>query len=135
MAHCHLVIGRIRFIMMTLTGVMCLIYAIMVLITKQPAPISPWWLAALGSLTATIIFISFQLAGRDSAEMAMDERYYALDGRANRIGYLSALFMYPIFGIAMAHDYIGFQLAFPIMASLTGAAYLIPQVIMTGWDR
>ncbi|MEM7169508.1 MAG: hypothetical protein AAF530_05030 [Pseudomonadota bacterium] len=135
MARHYVLIGRIRFLTMALTAGICLIYALLVLVSGKPDPISPWWPGAFGAATAIIIFLSFRVAGTQAADMAMDERYVVQDGLAHRIGYWSALFMYPLFGALMALDLIPYYLVFPLMGCLTAAAYLIPQVILTGWER
>lgn len=129
------VISRIRTLSMGLTGAVCLVYAVLVPLTGKPDPISPWWPGLCGAATALIIAVSLYTAGARSAEMAMDELYRARDHLAQRIGYWSALLLYPVFGFLIAQDQISLVLAFPIMATLTAAAYLIPHAVLTGATR
>ena len=126
------VLSRLRAFSMGLTGEVCLVYAALVVLTQTPDPISPWWPGLFGAATALIIAVSMFAAGARSAEMAMDELYRARDHLAQRIGYWSALLLYPIFGFLIWQDHISLMLAFPIMATLTAAAYLIPHAILTG---
>ena len=125
-------ISRIRNLSMGLTGVVCLAYAALVPLTGKPDPISPWWPGAFGIATALIIAVSLFAADSRSAETALDELYRARDHLAQRIGYWSAILLYPVFGFLIAQDYISLTLAFPIMGTLTGAAYLIPHTLLTG---
>ena len=125
-------ISRIRNLSMGLTGLVCLAYAALVLLTGKPDPISPWWPGAFAVATALIIAVSLFAAGSRTAEIAMDELYRARDHLAQRIGYWSAVLLYPVFGFLISQDYISLMLAFPVMGTLTGAAYLIPHTILTG---
>ncbi|MCF6320880.1 MAG: hypothetical protein L3J32_03830 [Rhizobiaceae bacterium] len=125
-------ISRIQSVSMGLTGVMGLIYAGLVLATGKPEPISMWWPATFGLATALIIGISFVVAGSRVAGMATDELFNTQDNRAHRIGYWTALFLYPIFGYLIAQGYVAINLAFVAMAGLTAAAYMIPFAVLTG---
>jgi len=126
-------LSRIRSLCLGLTGLMCLAYALFALVTEKTAPISGWWLSTVGLTAALIIFVSFIMAGRRVAERAVDERYQVNDLRAHRIAYWFALFLYPLFGLLIQQGLISLGLAFHVMAALTGAAYLIPHTVLTGY--
>ena len=123
---------RIRSFCLGLTGLMCLAYAIFALATGKTVLLSPWLLPTLGLAAALIIFASFIIAGRQVAERAVDERYQANDLRAHRIAYWFALLLYPLFGLLIQQDLMTLGLAFPVMGTLTAAAFLIPNAVLTG---
>ncbi|MEE9314221.1 MAG: hypothetical protein V3V02_06205 [Rhizobiaceae bacterium] len=124
-------ISHIRTATMGFTGIICLAYASLVVITGQPQPMSPWIPGVAGVLTSIVIFGSFMAAGSKNAVMATDELYASQQSKAAQIGYWVALAMYPIFGLLIMQDLLSLSLAFPIMATLTGAAYLLPFAYLT----
>jgi len=127
-------VSLIRRSSMGLTGGLCLIYAALVAATGDPTPIWPWSPVLLGGLTGLIIAASLALSGRAVAERATDELYRSQDHRAQRIGYWVALLLFPVFGALMSADAVTPALAFPMMGTLTAAAYLIPHALLTGGD-
>ena len=56
------VLIRLRNLGMAATGGVCLLYAVLVIATGRPDPISPWVPAALGLATSIAIFLAFLAA-------------------------------------------------------------------------
>ena len=126
-------IARIRSVALGLTGVICIAYATLALATGVPDPISPWLPAVVGVVASAAIFVAFVLSDRSAGEIATDELYVAQNRRALAFGYWGAVALYPVFGLLIALDQVSTGLALPVMGTLTGAAYLIPHAILTGW--
>lgn len=108
-------------------GLTCLIYAGSVLATGRPDPMPFWIPGAVGGLA--LIAITFGLRINARNKTAMDEGYRSDWGRAQRHGYWIALWLYPLFGVALARGAIDYPAAFAAMGTLTGAAVLILFVI------
>ncbi len=121
---------RVRQIMLGLTGLACLGYAIAALVTGRPDPVAFWVPGAFGILAALVITGSFFLAGRAQGQVASDELYHAENARAQRIAYWVALGLYPLFGVLLAAGLVTFPVAFAAMGTLTGAAYLLLFVLL-----
>jgi hypothetical protein len=115
------------------TGLICMLYALLVVFTGQPDPM-PWWLpGSVGLLSAVLIFSKFHRAGPVSVQQATDELFKRNAAIAHRFGFWSALLLYPYFGFLIATGVISLTLAFPIMGTLTAAAYLLSFAILSEW--
>ena len=94
----------------------------------------PWWLPGfVGLLSATLIFSTFLCAGPVPVQQATDELFKRCSDIAHRFGFWSALLLYPFFGFLIATGALSLTLAFPIMGTLTAAAYLLSFVIFSEW--
>ena len=115
----------VRLTLFGATGVICAVYAALVLATGDPTPISPWIPLLFGIGAAGAIAMTARFAGDDDAEMAYDEGYYADSHRAQRYAYWFAVALYPIFASPLANEWIGWPVGFAAMGMLTGAAFLL----------
>ncbi len=127
-------LSRLRSIAMGAAGSICLIYAVLAILSGAPDPISPWIPGVSGFVAAIIITLGFRRAGRSEGLRASDELYQVQANRAHRIGYWSAILMYPLFGFFLSQEWVTWQVAFAAMGTLTAASYLIPFSILTGRD-
>ena len=83
--------------------------------------------------TAVLIFSKFHRADPVSVQQATDELFKRNAAIAHRFGFWSALLLYPFFGFLIATSVISLTLAFPIMGSLTAAAYSLSFAILSEW--
>lgn len=125
-------VSKTRSLTLAATGLASLVCAIGLLVTGAGDSALSWLPGVIGAGAAVTIFVVALLAGPKAAVAASDELYQAQNARALRIGYWTALLMYPVFGVAIAKDWTTFGAAFPAMALLTAAAYLLPHVWLTG---
>ena len=124
-------VTKTRSLVLLATGLASLLCAIGLLATGASDSALSWVPGLVGAGAAAAIFVAALVAGPKAAVAATDELYQAQNARALRIGYWSALLMYPIFGAAIAMKWTIFSAAFPAMALLTAAAYLLPHVWLT----
>ncbi|WP_224826719.1 hypothetical protein [Cognatishimia sp. MH4019] len=114
-----------RIIMFGLTGLACLLYAIMALLTGNPEPFSAWIPGGLGVMSGVVLWATGAAVGDANTERAMDESYYADSGRAQQIAFWVAIFMYPAFSVPLSLDLIELPVVFASMGTLTGATFLL----------
>ncbi len=119
---------NIRVAAFGLTGLVCLLYAAMAILTGRPDPISPWIPAAFGIVSAASVLVALMSAGKRSATMARDEGFSDDFRRAQGVGYWVALLLYPVFGFFLSSGGVEYHVAFAAMGTLTGAAFLLPFV-------
>ena len=126
-------IARLQSFLFGATGLICMLYALLVVFTGQPDPM-PWWLpGSVGLLSAVLIFGKFHRADPVSVQQATDKLFKSNAAIAHRFGFWSALLLYPFFGFLIATSVISLTLAFPIMGSLTAAAYSLSFAILSEW--
>tara|TARA_B100000780_G_scaffold133026_1_gene93297 strand:- start:121 stop:381 length:261 start_codon:yes stop_codon:yes gene_type:complete len=78
---------RFRNIALGLTGLIYLLYALLVILTRRPGPM-PWWLPGMfGLLSGVIIFLTFWRAGPILAQQVSDQLSKHLSDKAHRFGY------------------------------------------------
>ncbi|MEO1000154.1 MAG: hypothetical protein AAFW69_06080 [Pseudomonadota bacterium] len=123
---------RLRTVAMGLAGLVALGYALSVLLTGRLDLVSPWLPVAAGLGAAVLVAAAAFATAEGGVAQAMDELYRAENGRALAIGYWSAIVIYLVFGGLVAAGTLAAGLALPAMATLTGAAYLIPYAWLTG---
>ena len=121
-------LSNIRVVVLALTGFVCLLYAVLALLAGSPDPISPWIPGVFGVSSAAIIAIAFVFSGSRNAEMASDEGFFSDYSKAAGTGYWTALFLYPVFAVALSSGWVSYPVAFATMGTLTGAAFLLPLV-------
>ncbi len=119
---------NIRVVVFGLTGVVCLLYAILAVSNGRPDPFSPWIPGIFGVVSALVVMIAVYSAGPTNAAMAQDEGFSHDFRRAQCVGYWIALMLYPIFGYCLAHGLTSYTVAFAAMGTLSGAAFLLPFV-------
>jgi hypothetical protein len=118
-------IATVRTCLLTLTGLSCLLYAIMALISNRPDPF--WWFipGALGVFAGLGTTLVFMLATPKVRRMASDEMYIQITHRAQRNAYWMTLAMFPIFAIGVFIFGLEWNTVFAAMGTLTGAVYLL----------
>ncbi|TMV91403.1 hypothetical protein FGG78_10645 [Thioclava sp. BHET1] len=117
--------SMLRRIVLGLSGLVCLLYAVLALIMRNPAPISPWLPWMSGALGLFVIFAAARLAGPDQVRRAKDELFRHDAQTAQRVGFWVALSLYPIFAIPLSLDMIAWPVAFAAMGTLSAAAFLL----------
>ena len=128
----HAFTGKIARVRRFAFGFICVLYVVLVF-TGQPDLI-PWSLpGSVVLLSATLIFSTFRRAGPVSAQQATDKLSKCCGDLTHRFRFWIALLLYPFFGFLIATGVISLTLAFPIMGTLTAAAYLLSFVILSEW--
>ena len=117
--------GRGRSILLGLTGLSCLFYAVLAVIQNRPDPF--WWFVpgALGALAAVLTWVLAAFAGRANARMASDELYEMVTHRAQRHGFWIAIALYPLAALGVIFLGLGWDTVFAAMGTSTAAAYLL----------
>ena len=118
-------ISKVRTILLELTGLSCLLYAILAVTQNTPQPI--WWFVptAMGVIAGVGTFVAFAMADPASRCMATDEMYTLITHRAQRHAYWLFLGLYPAFAVIIMTTGLEWNTAFAAMGTLTGAAYLL----------
>ena len=128
----HAFTGKIARVRRFAFGFICVLYVVLVF-TGQPDLI-PWSLpGSVGLLSAALIFSTFRRVGPVPAQQATDGLSKRCGYLTHRFGFWIALLLYPFFGFLIATGVISLTLAFPIMGTLTAAAYLLSFVILSEW--
>lgn len=126
-------LATIRNISFSTLGLILLSYAVAVLITGRPDPVSPIFPSAAGILTALIVTLTARMGSGKAAAVAWDELTLAEWGRSLRGGYWVAIWLYAVFGVLLYLDTVTFPQAFAAMGTLTGAAPFL--VFLRSWRR
>ena len=105
-------LSTFRSIMLAITGLTCLVYAMLALLQMRPDPFPFWNPGILGLISAALIFALASAAGRKSAQQAFDEGYIMDKRRAEAHAFWIALMLYPIFGVLMAMGAVAIPTAF-----------------------
>ena len=118
-------ISKVRTILLELTGLSCLRYAILAVTQNTPQPI--WWFVpkAMGVFAGISTFVAFAMADPASRRMATDEMYTFIRHRAQRHAYWLSLGLYPVFAVVIMTTGLEWNTAFAAMGTLTGATYLL----------
>lgn len=119
---------NIRVIVFGLTGLVCLLYALLAVLNGRPDPFSPWIPGIFGVVSALVVMVATYSAGPRNAAMAGDEGFSHDFQRAQGVGYWTALMLYPVFGYLLSQGMVSFAVAFAAMGTLTAAAFLLPFV-------
>ena len=118
-------LANLRASLFGVTGAICFLYAALALLNGRPDPMPFWIPAAFGIMSAVVIFIGAQLAGRDRAAQAFDEGYAADRQKAERYAFWIALMLYPLFALPLINGLINAPTAYAAMGTLTGGSYLV----------
>ena len=118
-------IAKVRTTLLCITGLSCLLYAVLAIAQNRPDPI--WWFvpSVTGILAMLGIFAAFSFASPAARSMAKDEMYIALAYRAQRHAYWISLFLYPIFAVGSYWGGLHWVTIFAAMGTLSGASYLL----------
>ncbi len=116
---------NIRVIVFGLTGLVCLLYAVLALVYGRPDPFSPWIPGIFGVVSAVVVMVALFTAGPRNAAMARDEGFSHDFSRAQGVGYWIALLLYPVFGYFLAYGWVTYAVAFAAMGTFTGASFLL----------
>ncbi|MDA9361828.1 hypothetical protein N9R02_01630 [Ascidiaceihabitans sp.] len=118
-------ISKIHTILLGLTGLSCLLYAILAVTQNTPQPI--WWFVAIamGVFAGISTFVAFAMADPASRRMATDEMYTLIRHRAQRHAYWLSLGLYPVFAVIIMMTGFEWNTVFAAMGTLTSAAYLL----------
>lgn len=120
----------IRTILLGLTGLACLAYALGVLALGRPDPVGWYWPATIGGGAGLLIVLAALLAGRERAGQATDDLYVHVHTRAATLGYWLSLVTLALTGAAGGMGWIGWDTAFAAQGTLTGAAFLLAFVVL-----
>ena len=118
-------ISRLRAVLLGLTGLGCLAYAVAALAMGRPDPVAWYWPSALGLASGGAIALASVAAGRSAARAAADELFRAVWGRAQGQAYWLSLALFAALGFAAATGAVGWATAYAAQGCLMGAAYLL----------
>lgn len=115
----------------SLLGLILLSYAIAVLVTGRPDPVSPIIPSAAGFLTAIIVTVAARMGQGNAASITWDELTRSEWNKSLKSAYWVAVWLYAPFGLMLYFDLVTFSQAFAAMGTLTGAAPFL--VFMKSW--
>ncbi len=119
-----------RSLSMALAGVICALYAILVVVQGRPDPLPFWIPSVVGVAAALAIWASVGASRPKVVNAAFDEGYRADSVLAERMGFWVAIALHPIFGAQLYMDWISWPSAFAAMGTLTAATYLLGSAIL-----
>lgn len=114
-------------------GLILAAYAIGVLVTGRPDPVSPLVPSLAGIIVAFLVSTTAWLSRKGAAGIAWDELVRSTWKSALRRGYWVAVWLYAVFGLALYNDLVTFPQAFAAMGTLTGAAPFL--FFLVAWIR
>ncbi len=117
----------------SLLGLILLGYALAVLITGRPDPVSPIVPGAAGILTGIVVTLTARMATGKAAGITWDELTRATWRQALIGGYWVAVWLYALFGLGLYLDLVSPEQSFAAMGTLTGAAPFL--MFLTAWVR
>jgi len=106
----------------SLLGLILLGYALAVLATGRPDPISPLVPSLAGILMAVLVTLTARVSTRRAAAIAWDELTRTEWHKALRHAYWVAVWLYAPFGLGLYLDLVTPAQSFAAMGTLTGAA-------------
>lgn len=118
-------IARLRSVMLGITGLASLFYALLALIENRPDPIAWWIPLAIALMAALIIAASFAIAGPKSANSASDELHRAINATAQRHAYWACLLLFVVIALAASRGLIGPITGYAVLGTSMGASYLL----------
>lgn len=118
-------ITKVRTVLLCITGLSCLLYAVLAIAQNRPDPI--WWFipSVTGGLAMIGIFAAFSFASPAARRMAQDEMYIELSYRAQRHAYWISVALYPIFAAGSFWGGLEWVTVFAAIGTLVGASYLL----------
>ena len=118
-------ISKVRSLTFLVTGLLCVAYAGLALMTGTPEPF-PWWIPGIfGVLSAVLITLSATLAGDEAADRAMDELYTLVNHKAQRHAYWVSLALFVVISTLSVQGVIAFPIGFAVLGTAMGASYLL----------
>ena len=118
-------ISRLRAVLLGLTGLGCLAYAVAALVAGRPDPVAWYWPSVLGALSGLAIGAVSVRAGRAASRAAADELFRLVWARAQGQAYWVSLAIFAVLGFVAAAGLIGWATAYAAMGCLMGAAFLL----------
>lgn len=110
-------------------GAVLALYALLAVVTGRPDPLPIWTAWGVGVLAWGTITAAALVAGRGRAAQAFDEGHRADTALAQRIGFWTAVWLYPGFTVLLLAEWVTWPVSFAAMGCLTAASYLIA----AGW--
>lgn len=121
--------ARLRTLTLGTTGLICLAFAVLALVTGRSDPM-PWWVPGLAGLLSTAaIFAGAALAGDRATQAASDELHRLVDHKAQRHAYWVSLAVFVVFAVLAGNGVIAPGVGFAVIGTSMGAAYLLLFVI------
>lgn len=117
--------ATIRTLLLGLTGLACLAYALAALVLGRPDPVGWYWPASIGVAAGALITLAAVMAGRARAGQATDDLYRHVHQRAATQGYWLSLVTLALTGAAGGLGWIDWRTAFAAQGTLTGAGFLL----------
>jgi len=118
-------LSTFRTVLLALTGLSCVIYALLAGLQNRPDPIG-WYLPGLiGGTAAVLITIAAFVAGQKAAQIATDELYHMVNGRAQRHAYWASMALLVLVAVLAKQEAISWATAFAVLGTLMGASYLL----------
>lgn len=117
--------STIRTVLLGLTGLACLGYALAALVMGRPDPVGWYWPASIGSMAGLLIALAALAAGRAKAGQATDDLYHEVNGRAQRQAYWLSMLVFAVLAVSAAQGWVAHRTAMAALGCLMGAAYLL----------
>jgi len=118
-------LSLVRAMMMGGAGALLLVYAGLAVGTGRADPM-PIWMAWAGGILAWLgITGAAVVAGRARTAQAFDEGHKADTALAQRVGFWTAIWLYPLFTVLLMRGVVDWPVSFAAMGCLTAASYLI----------
>ncbi len=122
-------ISQIRSVTLGLTGLVCLAYAGLALVTGHPEPFAWWIPGAMGLASALIITVSAVIGGRRASEAASDELYQSVNHAAQRHAYWVNIAVFVVIAPLSANGLIDMRTGLAVIGTMMGASYLLLLVV------
>lgn len=119
-----------RSLSMGITGLVCGVYGILVLVIGRPDPLPFWVPGLVGIVAAIVIWMSAGASAEKAVNASFDEGYRADATMAQRAGFWVAIWLYPVFAVPLYLEWITYPSAFAAMGTLTAATYLLGSVLL-----
>ncbi len=119
-----------RIFSMGFAGLICAIYALLVLLQGRPDPMPTWIPGIAGVVAAAAIWASVGASNKKTVGATFDEGFKAEEAMAQRIGFWVAIWLYPAFAVPLMLEWISWPSAFAAMGTLTAATYLLASVFL-----
>lgn len=118
-------LATIRTVMLGLTGLSCVGYAVLAFWQGRPDPIGWYVPGTIGAASAMLITVAAFVAGNQQARMATDDLYKHVTHRAERQAYWVSMGLFVVVAILCARGVIDWDTGFAVLGTLMGAAFLL----------
>lgn len=117
--------ATIRTSSLALTGLSCVAISILAITNSPYWPATQWAPLIIGIAATIIIWLASWSYKSKTVKAAWDERSTGQWNHALKFGYWFAIALYPVFGLLLANQILGFPQAFAGMGLLTGGVPLL----------